>query len=200
MSEPESPADTTDWRFMCSTFRSRQLTVPPVPQSLRHRLTKLGDWRWVTRGDDPIRLYTLDTALVKRLLAVDLTEQVQVVHSGHGINSYAITYCLGYRGVSLVVQVGWGGVYLDREAAAARLSRALDGCATLVEQVEALGWDHHVGPRLVCLTSDIRRQALCGWIPVPQPDDAAPLEFLRRYPVQVDTALETAGQVILDRP
>ncbi|MEE6258544.1 hypothetical protein [Plantactinospora sonchi] len=200
MSLPESSADTTDWRFMCSRFQSRQLTVPPVPQPLRHRLAKLGGWHWGTRADDPMSLYMLDSGLVKELLAGDLSEQVQVVHSGHGINSYALTYCLGYRGIALVTQLAWGGVYQDRTAAAARLNRMFDRCAALVERVEALGREHHTGPRLVCLSSDIRGRALCGWIAVPQPGDATPLEFLRSYPVEVDTALEVAGQVIADRP
>ncbi len=90
---------------------------------------------------------------------LDGDDQLAVCHAGHGVNSYAITYALAHRGLVLLTQVGWGGVYMDNSARAAELAEVFEACRALIARRVP------DGRTLVCVESRLRAQSLCGWHP-----------------------------------
>ena len=53
--------------------------------------------------------------------------------SGHGFNSWAFTYLLGFGPLALGVQIPWGGVYEDPQERA-------EGVARRFEQIAKMDW------------------------------------------------------------
>jgi hypothetical protein len=136
-------------------FRERNLPEPPLPAGLR--VTAFGPNHWGVRDFDPMDLYLLRPAVLTSLLAGG--DQLAVCHAGHGVNSYAITYCVAHRGLVLITQVGWGGVYMDNSARAAELAEVFEACGALIARRVP------DGRTLVCVESRMRGQSLCGWHP-----------------------------------
>jgi len=132
------------------------LPSPPVPPGLS--VTAFGEHHWGVRDFDPMAHYLLRPSVLDELLAGD---QLAVCHAGHGVNSYAITYGLAWRGLVVLAQVGWGGVYMDNAARAVELARVFDTCLALIAAAEQRTDDR----RLVCVESRLRNQSLYGWHP-----------------------------------
>ena len=52
-------------------------------------------------------------------------------HSGHGINSYALQYYLVHDSLQMFLHLGWGGVYMDAQAEAAKIQE----CFSLADEI-----------------------------------------------------------------
>lgn len=154
--------DVDGWTHLVHKFEHKGLPVPPVPEALRPRLRRQGSWCWTTREVDTREMYLFRPHPLVEVLGPDAPEYVAVSHDGHGLNSYAITYHLVYRGLALFVQVAWGGIYMDADRQAAMLAEAFGRVEALVERVESLT----IRPdrRLVCLHSAMRGTGVCGWL------------------------------------
>lgn len=113
------------------------LPEPPLPPDLPVRA--LDDHHWGVRDFDPMTHYLLRPSVLDDLLAGD---QLAVSHAGHGVNSYAITYALAWRGLVVLAEV-------------------FDACGTLIEAAARRTGDR----TLVCVESRLRDQSLCGWHP-----------------------------------
>jgi hypothetical protein len=196
-----SPA-LSGWPGMRQAFETHGLPIPPVPRSLRPELQAFGPWNWGTRDCSPEIMYHLEPRLLKRLIAGDVPHLMAISHFGHGINSYAITYCLVYRGLALLVQEGWGGVYMNSQAQAASLAELFGHCQALIDRADA----HPPGPgatrRLLCIESKLRGEAACGWVAVGQPLKDTSGRLVPDYdnPVEPGTAFTVAERLLADVP
>lgn len=77
-----------------------------------------------------------------------------LAHSGHGVNSYAIQYYLVHGCLRMFLHLGWGGVYMDADAEAAKISECFSMADRLVEVAEFAG--KSVGIRcLAVVVSDL---------------------------------------------
>lgn len=190
------------WLDMLATFQSRNLPPPPVPESLRLELKTFDHWHWGTHYVSPESMYHFGPRLARRLLASDLPHHVGLSYSGHGINSYAITYFLVYRGLVVVTQVGWGGVYMDEELQRAALADVFRGCTSLIDSVDELERDPGSGRRLVVIESELRLESACGWASVnrPEPDPSRRFEHYPVEPVEAGTAMAAAERILRDVP
>jgi hypothetical protein len=184
----EENANGGGWNDLLATFRSNGLPDPPVPVTLRPGLLEMGPWHWGT-GDagspDPREMYFFRPALIAPLLVDGVPDTVVLCHSGHGANSYAITYRLRYRRLVLLAQVHWGGVYTDEEKQTAALADVFLHCQALIDRIEEFDpspvGDAQDGQKLVCLQSDMRGIAGCGWtFGASRSDDHYPVSRVER--------------------
>lgn len=65
-----------------------------------------------------------------------VADHVTISHGGHGINSYALTWRMAYGPLAMVVQDGWGGVYMG-SAANGRLAELFDRVGQLITIADA---------------------------------------------------------------
>lgn len=151
------------WLDLVSTFQSATLPIPPVPESLRDNVEVIERWNWGTLRLSRQAMYYLEPNLVEQLVAQP-EPFFAVSHGGHGANSYALTYLLGYQRLVLVMQVGWGGAYMNNTAQAALITRLFSGCAALIDTEEQSAAANDDSRRLLCLEADLHGYAECGWI------------------------------------
>jgi hypothetical protein len=38
-----------------------------------------------------------------------------ITHGGHGVNSYALAYVVGFEAIGVFTQVPWGGAFMDAQ-------------------------------------------------------------------------------------
>jgi hypothetical protein len=72
-------------------------------------------------------------------------------HSGHGVNSYAIQYYLVFGPLRMFLHLGWGGVYMDADAAAAKIRECFSLADQIVSATRPVG---KVSDRLTIVGSD----------------------------------------------
>jgi hypothetical protein len=150
---------------MVRTFESWALPIPPVPISLRPMLRLRGPKCWATRDIVGNEMYSWSMNEADEVIGGRPATYLAVSHAGHGVNSYAITYHLVYRGLALFVQEAWGGGYLDNEVQAAKLTDIFDRCAGLIDKCERQRSAQEPSRWLLCLDSRLRGTSACGWIP-----------------------------------
>ena len=99
-----------------------KLGFPPIPGGLERELKERGTWCFSTK---PLEASPYDFAWWQERLR-DPTEPNQLVlaHDGHGINSYAISYYLVHNDMRLLLQLAWGGVYMDPAQSTAQVRDA----------------------------------------------------------------------------
>ncbi len=101
-------------------FTDAGLGFPKIPEALAGALVEREDWVFSTRPLDESP-YALE-----HHLAEDAGEDFAVLaHTGQGTNAWAVQYYLGYRGLRLFLHLGWGGAYMDGEAATAQVRQCL---------------------------------------------------------------------------
>jgi hypothetical protein len=157
------------WDHLFATFREHNLPGPPIPAPLRSGLTTLEKWHWASDTAGWINreeMYRLRESFIHDLLQDDMADHVRICHAGHGSNSWGITYCLVYRHLVLVIQVGWGGIYMNEASSIANLADAFTRCSALIRQVETM--DRRLAEtrhrqKLLCLSSGFGPQR-CGWV------------------------------------
>jgi hypothetical protein len=167
----------TAWTGLDEAFRAQQLPSPPIPDVLRAGLRGPSHWCWSTRPVSPEAMFRFTAPGELLLFPRPEGEFAAVSHAGHGLNSYAISLFLVFRELALFAQVPWGGVRIDRERAADRLTTVFTRCAELVDLA---GSREPADPawRLVCLLSEQHETAVARWA---------------RFPAEGATAREAAG-------
>jgi len=114
-------------------FREAGLAFPTIPEELATQLQEQGRWLFSTR---PLEMspYHLQH-YVHELEAAEVRDYAVLAHSGHGVNSYAIQYYLVQGSLRMLLHLGWGGVYSDAKADAAKIldcflmaDKIVDGC------------------------------------------------------------------------
>jgi hypothetical protein len=130
-------------------FQDAGLAFPVIPGELAVRLTELGPWLFSTR---PIHMspYNLEH-FVRETGRVG--DYAVLSHSGHGANSYAIQYYLVHDCLRMFLHLGWGGVYMDAEAAAAQIRDCFSMADRLVQEAAAVG-KLNANKRLTVVVSD----------------------------------------------
>ena len=99
-------------------FQEAGLAFPEIPEELAARLKKQGKWLFSTR-DLEMSPYNLEHYVQEGDQAP--SAYVVLAHSGHGVNSYAIQYYLVSGPLRLFLHLGWGGAYMDAEAAGSKV-------------------------------------------------------------------------------
>lgn len=95
-------------------FDEEGLERPMVAVHMQNELIEFGKWHWATqpfptRRDD----YSLDETV--KYLKGAVADQYSLNHAGHGVNSYSLNFRHVAGDMAMIVQVGWGGVYMDKE-------------------------------------------------------------------------------------
>jgi hypothetical protein len=118
----------TDLEKARHLFQEAGLTLPTVPEKLAAGLKERGKWLFSTRELE-MWPYNLQHYVHER----DGTRGDYAVlsHSGHGVNSYAIQYYLVYGPLRMFLHLGWGGIYMDTDAAASKIRE----CFSLADEI-----------------------------------------------------------------
>lgn len=130
-----------------SLFASAGLPFPPIPDEWLGGLRRIRKWLYSTRpllhyGEDyfvnpyNIRSYIQDATAYRR------RDYVLLAHAGHGVNSYAIHVYVVRGPLALLLQIPWGGVYIDNDAA---ITRMTDIFALAGELIQACRQARHRG-------------------------------------------------------
>lgn len=109
-------------------FQEAGLAFPKVPEQLAAGLKEQGKWLFSTR-ELKMSPYNFQHYVQQDDQAP--AEYVVLAHSGHGINSYAIQYYLVPGPLHLFLHLGWGGVYMDAEAAGSKIRE----CFSLADEI-----------------------------------------------------------------
>lgn len=110
-------------------FEEAGLAFPRLPENLANRLKGYGTWHYATR-QVKVRPYNLGP-FIDQALKPRIADYALLAHDGHGVNSYAIHYYLACGPLRLLLQLGWGGVYMERDAA----SRQIKDCFALADEL-----------------------------------------------------------------
>jgi hypothetical protein len=132
-------------------FADAGLAFPTIPARLAVKLKKRDHWLFSTRAlkESPYNLHYY----VQESERTRTREYAVICHSGHSTNSYAIQYYLVYGPVRLFLHLGWGGVYMDADAAAAQIKK----CFALADRIVPLALSAGrlpAGERLTIVGSD----------------------------------------------
>ena len=118
-----------DLEHAMQLFTDAGLAFPTIPEELGVQLMKRDQWLFSTRALK-ISPYNLDHYVQDRERTGG-KEYTVLCHSGYGVNSYAIQYYLVYGRLRMFLHLGWGGVYMDADAAASRIRE----CFSLADQI-----------------------------------------------------------------
>jgi hypothetical protein len=172
------------WRDLMRTLQSWGMPAPPAPVALRPALQICQPKCWATRPIYGMSMYRFQIREAEQFLAGTAPDYLALSHAGHGVNSYAITYHLVYRGLGLFVQEGWGGIYADRQTDTASVADMFRRCQDVVDRWEAYAGDGQPPRRLLCVESRLRDVSACGFLP---PDTTAWLAGLGENPKLIDS-------------
>jgi hypothetical protein len=135
-------------------FQKAGLAFPTIPEALAVKLKEQDKWLFSTRtlrmSPYNLQYYVDENDGVDRIRGIDQFTRLPATehdanerdwtpgqdyavlcHSGHGVNSYAIQYYLVYGPLHLFLHLGWGGVYMDADAAASKIAE----CFSLADQI-----------------------------------------------------------------
>ncbi len=108
----------TDIEKARQLFQEAGLAFPTIPKDLAAELKKQGKWLFSTR-ELKMSSYNLQHYVHESDEAPG--DYAVLSHSGHGVNSYAIQYYLTYGPLRMFLHLGWGGAYMDADAAARKI-------------------------------------------------------------------------------
>jgi len=131
-------------------FQKSGLAFPKVPDELAAGLKEQDNWLFSTRELE-MSPYNLEHYVHEGDQAP--ASYVVLANSGHGINSYAIQYYLVSGPLRLFLHLGWGGVYMDAEAAASQIRE----CFSLADEIVSASMastKFAAGERLTIVGSD----------------------------------------------
>jgi hypothetical protein len=126
----------TDHEKARHLFQTAGLAFPEIPEELAVKLKERGEWLFSTR-DIEISPYDL-WHYVEESDSTLVDDYAILCHSGHGVNSYAIHYYLVRGELRLFLQLGWGGVYMDAQKAAADIGWCFGLADEIVWQMSAV--------------------------------------------------------------
>jgi hypothetical protein len=131
-------------------FGEAGLAFPTIPKQLAGGLKEQDKWLFSTRelkmSPYNLHYYVHEGDGAPREYAV-------LCHSGHGVNSYAIQYYLVYGPLRMFLHLGWGGVYMDSDAAASKIRECFSLADEIVPAAMTVG-KLGAGERLTIVGSD----------------------------------------------
>jgi hypothetical protein len=130
-------------------FEEAGLAFPAIPDRVAAGLKEQGNWLFSTR-DLKMSPYNLEHYVHE---SDEPGEYAILSHSGHGVNSYAIQYYLVSGPLRMFLHLGWGGVYMDADAAASKIRECFSLADEIVRAAMAAG-KLAGGERLTIVGSD----------------------------------------------
>lgn len=169
------------------------LAMPPIPDELQTQLFRVRRWCYATRDIDPLDMYRFERYLVEAL-----TEKPEPYfafsHAGHGINSYAITCQIVTKGLSLFVQVPWGGGYMNNKRQQDSIRNMFAKCTELLERLP-----EEPERQLIVAVSELRSQfSHCGWW-LPGQNEGQAREWLRSEKIRTPHPIQKASELLKGR-
>ena len=122
-------------------FARERLSFPPLPAPFHARLRPFGDGVFTTRALDH-GPYAMGVLVGEAFDGRCPADYAVVGFDGYGIESRAVHYIVVQPGLALFVQLAWGGVSLDADAARAGIVRAFafaGALQCLAAQIAAAG-------------------------------------------------------------
>ena len=148
---PDGKMSMTDFEKARHLFREAGLDFPTIPEVLAARLKEQGKWLFSTRllQMSPYNLRHYVQEVDER----HVEDYAVLCHSGHGVNSYAIQYYLVYGPLRMFLFLGWGGVYMDADAAASKIRECFSLADEIVQAVMTVK-EPKAGERVTIVGSD----------------------------------------------
>lgn len=145
-------------------FASEGLTFPSIPIDVQSDFREIAAWVYGTRSDVPSLCET--DWFINEVIQYSVPNYVMIGHAGHGINSYAIYFYLVLNYLALFIQIGWGGVYMDKAETTQAVAEAFSQADHLTKIMEERERAVQVAPdsRLIVVVSDFR-QSWWTWVP-----------------------------------
>jgi hypothetical protein len=127
-----------------AVFAGAGLGEPPIPQALDAHVQKIGKKHYATAEAPSFSPYRSREHLAARRRP-DAPSSLVVAHAGHGGNSYAISYYLVLGSVRILLQLAWGGAYMNNGNAARRIRAVFETLQRFVPAIEARANQHPLG-------------------------------------------------------
>lgn len=137
-------------------FDEEGLERPMVAVHMQNELIEFGNWHWATqpfptRRDD----YSLDETV--KYLKGAVADQYSLNHAGHGVNSYSLNFRHVAGDMAMIVQVGWGGVYMDKEEATRKWDSVVQEIDTTLQLTADIS-DEIYQRKFLIVSSDFRME------------------------------------------
>lgn len=116
-------------------FIKAKLAFPKIPEDLAEGLEEKERWLFSTREIE-MSPYNLQH-YTDEVDESHIDNYAILSHSGHGVNSYAIQYYLVYGSLEMFLHIGWGGMYMDPEKAAATIQKCFSLADKILLEVQA---------------------------------------------------------------
>lgn len=171
------------------TFDRAGLCAPPVPAPLRAEFIEQEEFVFTTRRVEPDQMYFFDLYPLEAIARL-IRDYAAVCHSGHGTNSYAITYQLVNGPLALFVQVAWGGIYTNNERAAKEVCRRFRQIEDLIEAADSSKDSWAPPAKLFVLQSDFRGAGGLRWLDEPLGDEGA----AERWMAEIQSGRDVLGE------
>lgn len=170
-------------------FARNDLGAPPLPPELATSIEKRRDFQWSSR-ELPFSPYA-PFQYVEELVRSPPGDYVALSHDGHGANSYALHYQLVRGRLAMLLQIGWGGAYMDKPVAAKCVATAMSAADKIVKAAEiAERSGYWLGTeRLLVVAS---QQHLSWWLPL-SPERIADWEDFNGPPAGVEVRYGMKG-------
>jgi len=118
-------------------FIKNGLILPPIPIKLLNKFTKIDEWWYSTILDESSDYNPYNFGqYVERLTKSIPSNFVLIAHSGHGVNSYALQYCLVLRPLIVHIQIAYGGIYGNRDEEKAYANKCFALCNDLLDEFD----------------------------------------------------------------
>ena len=115
-------------------FQKAGLPFPPIPRELVPRLVEVEEWVYATRE---FEWSPLDIgSFVEEALTARPSDYVLIGHAGYGLDNWAMHYFLVLGPLAVFLQIPWGGVYNDDEAAVALMRERFEVLEQLIVTAE----------------------------------------------------------------
>jgi hypothetical protein len=158
----DTPTSASGWEDLLGAYSGAGLPIPPIPEGLRSELDRLDEWLWATRAIERWDLYNPGAFL--RAVTFDGPDSVAIAHTGHGVNSYFLTYQAFVGPVALFAQVGWGGIYMDNASRVAELAGVYQQIEDLLAAAASWSPAGRAGQRLVVIWGRAKGFDTCAWV------------------------------------
>ena len=129
------PVSPTGLEQAQKLFSEAGLAFPVLPADLAIRLAPLQEWVFGTRAPSTW-LYEINQ-YIDEAVAGEIEDYILLGHAGHGTNSWAIHCYILYRGLALLLQVGFGGAYMEPEETRAHLAEVLEQAGHLITAAQS---------------------------------------------------------------
>jgi len=119
-------------------FEKAGLAFPTIPEKLAEQLKEQSKWVFSTW---PIDVWPYDLHYyVEEAEKSEVNDYAVLAYAGHGANSWAIHYYLVQDSLRMFLQLGWGGVYSNKDEDAALIRN----CFSLADKIASVA--KSVGP------------------------------------------------------